>query len=197
METSRDFTTFVKKFCQTLIVERSFRDMSNVKNDRCAKTDHRKEENSCTQVVFILAGNDYEEKIRFLSTNDNAIPLLFNMKGKTYEKVNGFPLTSPLTIFFRDTPNVNLVVQEAPLEKISNLMMTCLNSAWDNRLEEVNLENWKNKSEANNSSGHVSKNCSFKPHTIFHIRKDRQPLTLVQLCYAKLIVDTLEKCQGK
>ncbi len=100
METSKNFTTFVKKFSQTLIFERSLKDMSNMKNDRCPRTDYQREENSCTQAIFILTGNDYEEEVRFLSSNDNAIPLLFNMRGKIYEEANGFPLTSPLTIFF-------------------------------------------------------------------------------------------------
>ena len=110
METPRDFTTFVKNFSQTLMFERSLRDMSNVKNDRCPKVDNKMGENSCTQTIFILAGNDYEEEVRFLSSNDNSVPLLFNMKGKTYEKVIRLPLTSHLTILYWCTANVNLVV---------------------------------------------------------------------------------------
>ncbi len=110
METPRDFTTFVKKFSQTLIFERSLRDMSNMKNDRCPRTDNQRENSSCKQAIFILAGNDYEEEVRFLSSNDNAIPLLFNMKGKTYEKATRLPLTSHLTILYWCTADVNLVV---------------------------------------------------------------------------------------
>jgi hypothetical protein len=72
-----------------------------------------------------------------------------------------------------------------------------LRSAWDDRLEEINLELWKNKDESNSSSKHTSKNCSFKTNTIFHIRKDRQPLTLVQLCYTELLANRLENCEGK
>jgi hypothetical protein len=127
MEAPRDFTKFVKKYSQTLAFERSFGDMLNVKNDRRPRT------NSYTQAIFILSGNDYEEGIRFLSPHDNAIPLVFNMRGKTFEKANGFPLTSPLTILFWDTSKVNLVVQQVPLKKNLNLMLTCLNPAWGDR----------------------------------------------------------------
>ena len=183
METSRDFTTFVKKFSQTLIFERSLRDMSTTKNDRYPRTDYQKEDNSCTQAIFILAGNDYEEEVRFLSSNDNAIPLLFNMRGKTYEKTIRSPLTSHLTIFYWCTSDVNLVVQEDPLKRNVDMLLTYLKPAWEDRLEEVNLD--------------TSKNCSFNINKILHVRKDRQPLTLVQLCYTKLLAHVLENCEGK
>jgi hypothetical protein len=88
-------------------------------------------------------------------------------------------------------------VQGAPLKKNADLLLTYLKSAWDDRLEEVNLEVWKNKCKPNNSSKHTSKNCSFKTNTIFHIRKDRQPLTLVQLCYTELLANILENREGK
>jgi hypothetical protein len=197
METSRDFTTFVKKFSQTLIFERSLRDMSNMKNDRCPRTNYQKEEDSCTQSIFILAGNDYEEELRFLSSNDNAIPLLFNMKGKAYEKASRFPLTSPLTTLYWCTSDVNLVVQRAPLKKNADLLLTYLKPAWDDRLEEVNLEVRKTKGQSDNSSEHTSKNCSFNTNKILHVRKDRQPLTLVQLCYTKLLANVLGNCEGQ
>jgi hypothetical protein len=115
METPRDFTTFVKKFSQTFIFERSLRDMSNAKNDHYPRVDNKMKENSCTQAIFILAGNDYEEEVRFLSSNDNSIPLLFDIKGKTYEKLNRLPLASHLTILYWCTADVNLVIQSAPL----------------------------------------------------------------------------------
>jgi hypothetical protein len=197
METPRDFSTFVKKFSQTLIFERSLRDMSNVKNDRCPRVDNKMEENSCTQAIFILAGNDYEEEAIFVSSNDNAIPLLFNTKGKTYEKNIRFPLTSPLTIFYWCTSDVNLVVQRAPLKKNADLLLTYLKPAWDDRLEEVNLEVRKTKGQSDNNSAHTSKNCSFNTNKILHVRKDRQPLTLVQLCYTELLAHVLENCEGK
>jgi hypothetical protein len=197
METSKDFTTLVKKFSQTLIFERSFRDVSNVKNHRCPRADYQREENSCAQVIFILAGNDYEEEVRFWSSNDNAIPLLFNMKGKTYEKAIRLPLTSHLTILYWCTTDVNLVVQEAPLKKNANLLLTYLNSAWDDRLEEVNLEVRTTEDQSGNNSEHTSKNCSFNTSKILRVRKDRQPLTLVQSCYTKLLVHVLENCEGK
>jgi hypothetical protein len=183
METPRNFTTFVKNFCQTLIFERSLRDMSNVKNDRCPRVDNKMEENSCTQAIFILAGNNYEEEVRFLSSNDNSIPLLFNIKGKAYEKATRLPLTSHLTILYWCTADVNLVVQDVPLKNNAELSLTYLKPAWDDRLEEVNLD--------------TSKNCSFNTNKILHVRKDRQPLTLVQLCYTKLIVHVFENCEGK
>jgi hypothetical protein len=126
METPRNFTTFVKKFSQTLIFERSLRDMSNVKNDRCPRISNKREENSCTQAIFILAGNDYEEEVRFLSSNDNSIPLLFNKKGKTYEKATRLPLTSHLTILYWGTADVNLVPQSVPLKKNAKLLLTYL-----------------------------------------------------------------------
>jgi hypothetical protein len=62
METPRDFTTFVKKNSQTLIFERLLRDMLNMKNDRCPRTNCQKEKDSCMQAIFILSGNDYEFK---------------------------------------------------------------------------------------------------------------------------------------
>jgi hypothetical protein len=197
METPRDFTTFLKKHSQTLIFERSLRDILNMENDRCLRTNYQKEKDSCMQVILILSGNDFEEEIRFFSPNDNAIPLIFNKKGNTYEKASKFPLTSPLTILFWDTPNVNLSVQEVPLEKNADLLLTYLKSAWDDHLEEINLEAWKNKGKPNTSSKYPSENCSFKTNTIFHIRKDRQPLTLVQLCYTELLANILENCEGK
>jgi hypothetical protein len=190
MEASKDFTKFVKKYSQTLAFERSFCDMIKEKNDRRPRT------NSYTQAIFILAGNDDKEGIRFSSLYDNAIPLVFNMRWKTYKKAKEFPLTSPLTILFWDASKANLVVQEVPLKKSSNLMLTCLKPAWDDHLEVVNPEVWKNKSEASKSSD-TSKNCSIKPFTICHIRKDRQPLTLAQLCYAEWIANTLDKYEEK
>jgi hypothetical protein len=195
METSRDFTTFVKKFSQTLIFERSLRDMSKMRNDRCPRADYQKEENSCTQAIFILAGNDYEEEVRFLSSSDNAIPLLFNMRGKTYEKASRFPLTSPLTKFYWCISDVNLIVQKGPLKKDADLPLTYLKPAWDDRLEEANLEARKIKGQSDNRSAHINNNCSF--HKILHIRKDRQPLTLAQLCYTKLLANVLENCEGQ
>jgi hypothetical protein len=194
METSKDFTTLVKKSSQTLIFERSFRDMSNVKNDRCPRADYQREENSCTQVIFILAGNDYEEEVRFSSSNDNSIPLLFNMKGKTYEKAIRLPLTSHLTILYWCTTDVNLVVTTTPLKKRADLLLTYLKPAWDDRLEEVNLEVRKIEGQSDNSNEHTN---SFKAKTIFHIRKDPQPLTLVQLCYTELLARVLDNCKGK
>jgi hypothetical protein len=183
METPRDFSTFVKKFSQTFIFERSLRDMSNVKNDRCPRVDNKLEESSCTQAVFILAGNDYEEEVRFLSSNDNSIPLLFDIKGKAYEKLNRSPLASHLTILYWCTADVNLIVQSAPLKKNADLLLTYLKPAWDDRLEEASLD--------------TSKNCSVNTNKILHVRKDRQPLTLVQLCYTKLLVHVIENCEGK
>jgi hypothetical protein len=183
METPRNFTTFVKKFSQTLIFERSLRDMPNVKNDRCPRVDNKMKENSCTQAIFILAGNDYEEEVKFLSSNDDPIPLLFNIKGKAYEKATRLPLTSHLTILYWCTADVNLVVQGVPLKKNADLLLTYLKPAWNDRLEEVNLD--------------TSKNCSFNTNKILHVRKDRQPLTLVQLCYTKLLVHVIENCEGK
>jgi hypothetical protein len=148
--------------------------------------------------MLVLPGNDIEEAIKFFSPNDNAIPLIFNKRRNTYEKASEFPLTSPLTIFFWCTSNINLeIVQGYPLKKNADLLLTYLRSAWDDRLEEVNLEVWKNKGESNNSSKHNSKNCSFKTNTIFHVSKDRQPLTLVQLCYTELLANRLENCEGK
>jgi hypothetical protein len=170
--------------------------MSNVKNDRCPRVDNKMEKNSCTQAIFILAGNDHEEDIKFLSSNDNSIPLLFNTKGKTYEKTIRLPLTSHLTILYGCTSNINLVVQEAPLKKNANLLLTYLKPAWDDRLEEVSLEVRKVEGQSDSSSEHTSKNCQFT-NKILHVRKDRQPLTLVQLCYTKLLVHILENCEGK
>jgi hypothetical protein len=183
METPRNLTKFVKNFSQTLMFERSLRDMSNVKNDHCPRVDNKMEKNSCTQAIFILAGNDYEEEVRFLSSNDNSIPLLFDIKGKTYEKLNRLPLASHLTILYWCTADVNLVVQSAPLKKNADLLLTYLKPAWDDRLEEVNLD--------------TSENCSFNTIKILHVRKDRQPLTLVQSCYTKLLVHIIENCEGK
>jgi hypothetical protein len=183
METPRNFTTFVKNFGQTLMFKRSLRDMTNVKNDHCPRVDNKMGENSCTQAIFILTGNDYEEEVRFLSSNDNSIPLLFDIKGKTYEKINRLPLASHLTILYWCTADVNLVVQSAPLRKNADLLLTHMKPAWDDRLEEVNLD--------------TSKNCSVNTYRIFHVRKDRQPLTLVQLCYTKLLVHIIGNCEGK
>jgi hypothetical protein len=183
METPRNFTKFVKNFNQTLMFERSLRDMSNVKNDHCPRVDNEMGENSCTQAIFILAGNDYEEEVRFLSSNANAIPLLFDIKGKTYEKLNRLPLASHLTILYWCTADVNLVVQSAPLKKNADLLLTYLKPAWDDRLEIMNLN--------------TSENCSFNTNKILHVRKDRQPLTLVQSCYTKLLVHIIENCEGK
>jgi hypothetical protein len=197
METPRDFSTFVKKLSQTLIFERSLRDMSNVKNNRGPRVDNKMEENSCTQAIFILAGNDHEEEVRFLGLNDNSIPWLFNMKGKTYEKAARLPLTSHLTVLYWCTAEVNLVPQSVPLKKNANLLLTYLKPAWNDRLEEVNLEVRKTKGQSDNSSEHASKNCLFNTNKILHVRKDRQPLTLVQLCYTKLLVHVLENCEGK
>jgi hypothetical protein len=196
METPRDFTTFVKKFSQTFIFERSLRDMSNVKNDRCPRVDNKIEENSCMQAIFILAGNDHEEEIKFLGSKDNSIPLLFNIKGKAYEKATRLPLTSHLTILYWCAANVNLVVQEVPLKKNADLLLTYLKPAWDDRLEEVNLEVRNFKGQSGSSSEHTSKNCRFT-NKVLHVRKDRQPLTLVQLCYTKLLVHVLRNCEGK
>jgi hypothetical protein len=183
METPRNFTKFVKNFSQTLMFERSLRDMSNVKNDHCPRVDNKMGENSCTQAIFILAGNDYEEEVRFLSSNDNSIPLLFDIKGKTYEKLNRLPLASHLTILYWYTADVNLVVQSAPLKENADLLSTYLKPAWDDRLEEVNLD--------------TSKICSVNTYRILHVRKDRQPLTLAQLCYTKLLVHVLKNCEDK
>jgi hypothetical protein len=183
MGTPRDISTFVKKFSQTFIFERSLRDMSNVKNDHCSRVDNKMEKNSCTQAIFILTGNDYEEEVRFLCSNDNSIPLLFNMKGEIYEKAIRLPLTSHLTILYWCTANVNLVVQKVPLKENADLLLTYLKPAWNDRLEEVNLD--------------TSKNGSFNTNKILHVRKDRQPLTLVQLCYTKLLVHVIENCEGK
>jgi hypothetical protein len=154
-----------------------------MKNDRCPRMDNKMGENSCTQAIFILAGNDYEEEVRFLSSNDNSIPLLFDIKGKTYEKLNRLPLASHLTILYWYTADVNLVVQSAPLKENADLLSTYLKPAWDDRLEEVNLD--------------TSKNYSVNTNKILHVRKDRQPLTLVQLCYTKLLVHVIENCKGK
>jgi hypothetical protein len=154
-----------------------------VKNDHCPKGDNKMRENSCTQAIFILAGNDYEEEVRFLSSNDNAIPLLFDIKGKAYEKTNRLPLASHLTILYWCTADVNLVVQSAPLKQNADLLLTYLKPAWDDRLEEVNLG--------------TSENCSANTNKILHVRKDRQPLTLVQSCYTKLLVHIIENCEGK
>ncbi len=74
-------------------------------------------------------------------------------------------------------------LQSAPLKKNADLLLTYLNPAWDDRLEEVKLD--------------TSKNCSFNTNKILHVRKDRQSLTLVQLCYTKLLVHVLENCKGK
>jgi hypothetical protein len=183
METPRNFTKFVKNFSQTLMFERSLRDMSNVKNDRCPRVDNKMGENSCTQAIFILAGNDYEEEVRFLSSSDNSIPLLFNIKGKAYEKTNRLPLASHLTILYWCIADVNLVVQSVPLKKNADLLLTYLKPAWDDRLEEVNLD--------------TSENCSVNTNKIFNVRKDRQPLTLVQLCYTKLLVHVLKNYEDK
>jgi hypothetical protein len=198
METPRDFTAFVKKNCQTLIFERSLKDMLNMKNDRCPGTNCQKKKDSCTQAILILPGNDIEEEIRFFSPNVNALPLIFNKRGSTYEKANEFSLTSPLTVFFWCTSNINLeIVQSVPLKKNAGLLKTCLKPAWDDCLEEANLAVWKNKGESINSSEYTNRNCSFKTNTVFHIRKDRQPLTLVQLCYTELLANILENCEGK
>jgi hypothetical protein len=157
--------------------------MSSVKNDRCPRVKNKMGENSCTQAIFILAGNDYEEEVRFLSSNDNSIPLLFDIKGKAYEKTNRLPLASHLTILYWCTADVNLVIQSVPLKKNADLLLTYLKPAWDDRLEEVNFD--------------TSENCSFNTNKILHVRKDRQPLTLVQLCYTKLLVHIIENCEGK
>jgi hypothetical protein len=154
-----------------------------MKNDRCPRMDNKMGENSCTQAIFILAGNDYEEEVRFLSSNDNSIPLLFDIKGKTYEKLNRLPLASHLTILYWYTADVNLVVQSAPLKENADLLSTYLKPAWDDRLEEVNLD--------------TSKICSVNTYRILHVRKDRQPLTLAQLCYTKLLVHVLKNCEDK
>jgi hypothetical protein len=198
METPRDFTTFVKKNSQTLIFERSLRDMLDMRNDRYPVTKCQKGKDSCTQAILILSGNNNEEEIRFFSSNDNAIPWVIRKWRNKCEKASEFPLTSPLTIFFWCTSNINLeIVQRVPLKKNSDLLLTYLKSAWDDRLEEVNLEVWKNKGEPNHSSKYTSKNCSFKTNTVFHIRKDRQPLTLVQICYTEVLANRLENCEGK
>jgi hypothetical protein len=65
----------------------------------------------------------------------------------------------------------------------AGLLLTYLKPAWDDRLEEVNLD--------------TSENCLSDTINIFHVRKDRQPLTLVQLCYTKLLVHVIENCEDK
>jgi hypothetical protein len=157
--------------------------MSNVKNDRCPRVDNKMGENSNTQAIFILAGNDYEEEVEFLSPNANSIPLLFDIKGKAYEKINRLPLASHLTVLYWRTADINIIVQSVPLKRNADLLLTYLNPAWNDRLEEVNLD--------------TSKNHSVNTSRILHVRKDRQPLTLVQLCYTKLLVHVLKNCEDK
>jgi hypothetical protein len=110
METPRDFTTFVKKNSQTLIFERSLRDILNMRDDRCLGIKCQKEKNSCTKAMLILPGNDIEEEIKFFSPNDNAIPWLIRKWRNKCEKASEFPLTSPLTILFWCTSNINLEI---------------------------------------------------------------------------------------
>jgi hypothetical protein len=119
------------------------------------------------------------------------------MKGKTYEKAIRFPLTSHLTILYWCTSDVNLVIQEAPVKKNADLLLTYLKPAWDDHLVEANLEVRKTRSQSDNNSEHASKSCSFNTNKILHVRKDWQPLTLVQLCYTKLLVHVLGNCEGK
>ncbi len=76
-------------------------------------------------------------------------------------------------------------------------MLTYLKPAWDDRLEEVHLEVRKVEGQSDNSSEHTSKNCLLNTNKILQVRKDRQPLTLVQLCYTKLLIHVLGNGEGK
>jgi hypothetical protein len=90
METPKNFATFVKKNSQTFIIERSLKDVLNMRNDRCPGTKCQKENNSCMQAVLILSGNDIEEGIKFVSPNDNAIPLVFNKRKVHMKRLANF-----------------------------------------------------------------------------------------------------------
>jgi hypothetical protein len=74
-----------------------------------------------------LSGNNLEEEVWVYSHNENAMPLLFNKKDSTYEKVNKLPLQSPLTVFFWRTWKVNLEVRHSfPFRKNVKLLLNTL-----------------------------------------------------------------------
>ncbi len=153
---------------------------------------------SCTKVWPIIKNNDNDIVFEFLFNKENAQPMLYNSKTKSYNKIDELPLHSHLTVLFWCSSRVNFEyrLKEQPRENQKSFRMTNFCMKNSEILSEVDLSLWRSgiqnqgifKIDPNSGS-----DCWFKTKTIYHVRRPYEPLSLKQLCHTELLSHSLKK----
>jgi hypothetical protein len=207
----REFVSFsygITKHSRIVIYERSLGDLLAYDKNYCYDQARKIKENSryvasCSRVWPIIKNNDNDIAIEFFSSEENAWPMLYNSKTKTYKKIKQLPLLSHLTVLFWCSSRLNFEytwVKEQSRKNNRAFFTTSFCLKEPAILSEIDLSLWRfgiQNQEAFKLSPNHCPDCWLKTKTFYHVRIPGEPLSLKQLCHTVLLAHSLKDFEGK
>jgi hypothetical protein len=203
-----DFSYGITKYSQIVIYERSLDDLLAYDKNYCYDQVRKIKENlrsvaSCSRVWPIIKGNVNDIAIEFFSSEENAWPMLYNSKTKTYEKIKLLPLLSHFTVFFWCNSKLNFEytwIKGQYRKIVRPYFTTCFRLKEPAILSEIDLSLWRfgiQNQEAFKLNPNHGPDCWLKTKTFYHVRIPGEPLSLKQLCHTAVLSYNLKNFEGK
>jgi hypothetical protein len=193
---------------QVVIYERALDDLQAYDKTYCYNRARKIKEKlhnraSCSRVWPIIKNNDNDIAIEFFGSEENALPMLYNSKTRTYEKINQLPLLSHLTVLFWCNSRLNFeyIWTKGQSRRNDRAFFTtkfCLKESAI--LSKIDLSLWRfgiQNQEVFKLSPNNGPDCWLKTKTFYHVRIPGEPLSLRQLCHTVVLSHNLKKFEGK
>jgi hypothetical protein len=202
------FSYDITNYSRVVIYERSLDDLLAYDKNYCYDQARKIKENSChvascSRVLPIIKNNDKDIAIEFFSSEESALPMLYNSKTKTYEKIRQLPLLSHLTVLFWCNSRLNFEYIWAKGQSRINVRAFFTTSFCLKEpaiLSEIDLSLWRfgiQNQKAFKLSPNHGPDCWLKTKTFYHARIPGEPLSLKQLCHTTVLSHSLKDFEGK
>jgi hypothetical protein len=202
------FSYDITNYSRIVIYERSLDDLLAYDKKYCYDQARKVKEKlqyraSCSRVWPIIRNNDNDIAIEFFSSEENALPMLYNSKTKTYEKIKQLPMLSHLTVLFWCNSRLNfeyIWTKGQSRRNVRAFFTTSFCLKEPAILSEIDLSLWRfgiQNQEAFKLSPNHGPDCWLRTKTFYHVRIPGEPLSLKQLCYTVVLSHSLKDFEGK
>jgi hypothetical protein len=203
-----NFPYAMKDYSQVVIYERSLDDLLAYDKRYCYSRVRKINEKihnmvSCSRVWPIMKNNSNDLEIEFFSSAEDALPLLYNNKTKTYERIDRLPLNSHLTVLFWCNSRICFKYMWRNRGSMNNertSFATRFRLKGPAILSKIDLSLWRagiQKQEALRLVPNMGPDCWLKTNIFYHVKTPCEPLSLKQLCHTVIVSHNLKKFKGK
>jgi hypothetical protein len=205
---SVSFPYAMKDYSQVVIYERSLDDIMAYDTRFCHNRARKFLEErynlvSCSRVWPIMKNNRDDLEIEFFCNADDALPLLYNNKTKTYEKIDRLPLDSHLTVLFWCNNRIRFEYMwrnRGSIRDETYHFVTRFRLKGPAILSKIDLLHWRagmQNQESLRLVPNMGPYCWLKTNIFYHVRTPGEPLSLKQLCHTVIMANNMKKFKGR